>query len=835
MAEPLSYKELESLVKELKLSNDKLEESYLQKERTFSLKEDFYHQIINKSDEGIIVIQGDSFKYINKKALSLLKIEIDDIEKYNFLEIISIDYRGEVIKSISQIVSGEQSSITLESEVYTKLKETIPVNIVLKKLILSNSKTSIFIQINDIQDVKQKEKQVYSLRKVVEFLDQHMEEGVLLLSKPDKENNTLFEWIIEDLNSAASKLIQKEKQVIIGSTLNKFLILSDNLNITTDSDIFFDEDIELFIENLEKYIKLNIYRISKTKIACKIVDITDFYLTKTQLNKNLQRDELFTEILHIFNSEKSYNEKYVSVLERIAYNFGTKRIAIFHNEEDRATLNMQHSVKGVSLLSENISVDFKKVPSWNKMLLERKMILGFSKQYLPDDIYSFLNEINIKKAYIFPIFVDEELFGSVLFENTDNVWDNTEINYLKMVVGLISNLTSRQNYEVKLLRAKEKAEEADRLKSSFLANMSHDIRMPMTSIIGFSDLLADPDLSMGDREEFIELISNSGKDLLSLVDNIVDVAKIETDQLVMNKGKVSIDSLFNDIFTDYSKNTKLINQDDLELILDLPDEYKEITLYTDLFRLKQVFNNLIDNAIKFTDKGSVHFGISNIWNDTVEFYVKDTGIGIAEKIQETIFKSFSKADNSYTKEYNGTGLGLSISKSLVELMGGEIRLVSHQGKGSVFYFTHKLPQKEVENIKQKYKNNNNWEHLSILIVEDVEQNYQYLEYVLKSTKAKITWAKNGEEAVDYFKEGNKYDCVLMDIQMPKMNGIDASRIILKNNDIPIIIQTAYTLGDEIESALNVGCVDYIPKPVSSKKLMEVIEKYVINKKNKVDE
>jgi PAS domain S-box-containing protein len=832
MAEPLSYKELESLVKELELSKNKIEESLSQKERTFEIKEAFYRKIINSSDEGIIVIQGDSFRFINDKALKLLNVSAKEIETYKFSEIIYADYRGEIIKFISQIVSGEQTNIVLESKIYTKLEEIIPVRIVLKRMMLSNNKISVLIQVNDIKVDKLKDKKINSLKKVVDFLDQHIEEGVMLLRKPEQESQNLFKWIVEDLNSAVATLIQKEKSDILGSVIGDFFKVSEDVD--TESDAFFDEDIELYIENIDKYIKLNIYRISKTTIACKIMDITDFYLTKMQLNKNLQRDELFTEILHIFNSDKSYKDKYKTVLERIAYNFNTKRIIIFYHNKERAVLNTQHSKKGVSLLSNDVYIDFKEVTSWNKMLLERKMILGFSEKYIPKDIYNFFKEINVKKAYIFPIFIEEKLFGSVLFEDSSDVaWDNTEINYLKMIVGLISNLTSRESYEAKLLKSKEKAEEADRLKSSFLANMSHDIRIPMTSIIGFSDLLADPDLSIGEREEFIELISNSGQDLLTLVDNIVDIAKIETDQLVLNKNKAIISAIFNDIYANYSKNSKLVNQDDLELILDLDDEYKDIILYTDVFRLKQVFNNLIDNAIKFTDKGTIHFGISNIWDETIEFYVKDTGIGIAEDIQDVVFKSFSKADRTYTREYNGTGLGLAISKSIVELAGGEIRIVSHPGKGSVFYFTHPLPKESSSSVVEKKHKNRvdyNWEHLTILIVEDIEQNYKYLEYVLASTKAKIIWFKNGLEVVNYFKEENTCDCILMDIQMPEMNGIEASEIILKDNDIPIIIQTAYTLSDEIETALKVGCVDYIPKPVSSKKLLKLIEKYTSNNK-----
>ncbi len=830
MSEPLSYKDLEKLVKELKKSKSKLEDSITQKSKIFESKENLYSQIINHTQEGVIVIQGEEFKYINQAALKLLDTDKKDIEGIKFSEIIHPDQRGEVIRFISQIVSGEQVSAEAESEIISLTGRVIPVHIIFKKLVLSNSQVSVLVQIDNIQEVKSKEKEVNNLKKAVEFLDQHIEEGLLLLRKPDGDDNTLFAWIIKDINNAGCNIIEKEKNEIIGKIMGDFLEPSEDFPVPDEIDPNFDNDIEIFIKNRNKYFKFSIYKVSKSLIACKIVDITDFYLTKEQLNKNLQRNELFTEILNIFNSEQSYKDKYVHVLERIGYHFNTKRIIVFYNHNKKGVIKFQHSVKNTPLLPQNFTINYSKVPSWNKMLLERKMILGFSQKYMPDDIREFLAEIKINNAYVFPIFVEEELFGSVFFENNStDAWDTTDINYLKMISSLISNLISRNHFEDKLLQAKEKAEEADRLKSSFLANMSHDIRIPMTAIIGFSDLLADPDLTIGEREEFVELVSNSGQDLLTLIDNIVDVAKIETGQLRIQKDKYSLSHIFKELYTNHSRNSSLVNQDDLELILDFPDKYKNVPFKTDAFRFKQVLNNLIDNAIKFTDKGSIHFGISNIWPDNIEFYVQDTGMGIAEETQDIIFMRFSKIDRSYTKEYNGTGLGLAICKSLVELMGGEIRVVSYPGKGSAFYFTHPLPKEATDAIKKEVSKNKatyDWSGKTILIAEDVEQNYKFLEHIIAPSKAKVVWVKNGKDALDYIKEKKECDCILMDIRMPIMNGIDATAEISKLSTVPIIAQTAYTLGDEKQLAINAGCVDYIPKPVHADVLLKTIEKHM---------
>lgn len=456
------------------------------------------------------------------------------------------------------------------------------------------------------------------------------------------------------------------------------------------------------------------------------------------------------------------------------------------------------------------------------------MILGFSLGYLPDDIRLVFEELKFENAYVFPIVVDDQVNGSVIFENDpDYEWDNTEINYIKMVSVLISSLTSRKIYEEKLVASKEKAEQADRLKSSFLASMSHDIRIPMTAIIGFSDLLADPDLTLGEREEFIELISKSGQDLLTLVDNIVDVAKIETGQLKMQKDLYSVKYILSEIFDEYAKDNRLLEYDDLEMVLDIAESYENVEIETDMFRIKQVFTNLLDNALKFTDRGVIHLGISNVWNKTIEFYVQDTGIGIAEETQNVIFERFSKIDRSYTKEYSGTGLGLSICKSLVELLDGEIRVISYPGKGSTFYFTHPLPfDFKNEQIKEKVDNKihkNNWSGKKILIAEDVEQNFKVLEYILAPTQVEIIWKKDGRQAVNFIKDGNVPDLILMDIRMPILNGIEATKEILKIRKIPIVAQTAYTLGVEKENALDAGCVGYLSKPVNSKELYKIID------------
>lgn len=830
MGEPLSYKELENLVKSLKQEKQQLVEELKTKTENSQSKEKLYHQLISHTNEGILLVQRDRIKFANQPALNLLETSRSDIEKVSFTDFIHPDYKGQVIQQISDIINAKADSFELVVDLIIQNSKVLNVKLDVEKFLNQNNQVAVLVKLTDNKSTKDREIEVNKLRRTIDFIDKKMSEGIVLLKKTDSEH-ALFSCTIEDVNHAAERLFEKEKPALLGQKLGDFFVPDFEYILPEGNPSGFEDELELYLEPLKKYFHITLFVSGANKVTCKFQEVTEFHLTKDQLNKNLQRNELITEILGIFNSAGTYKEKFSKVLERVGYHFKPKRVFIIHNstDEKKGRIYQQWVNKGVNEYSTDFFIPFFRVPSWHKMLKERNMILGFSLKYLPEDLQAFFKGIHIDCVYIFPLKVNDKIVGSVVYENLENNdWDNTEINFLKMVSVLISYLTGSKINEEHILAAKNKAEEADRLKSSFLANMSHDIRIPMTAIIGFSDLLADPDLTIGEREEFIELISKSGEDLLTLVDNIVDVAKIETGQLRIQHDDCSISHLFSDLYQHHVKNLKILEQDNLDLSYELPEKYQNLIISTDVFRLKQVFNNLIDNGIKFTDAGGIKFGISNIYKNTVEFYVSDTGIGIAEETQHIIFEQFGKIDRSYTKEYTGTGLGLAICKSLVELLGGEIRVISYPGKGSTFYFTHPANEEQLKKVgmePQKKSGPYDWTGKNIVIVEDVEQNYKYLEFIIQPTNASIKWMKDGVESVEYFKAGHNADAVLMDIRLPRMNGIEATREISKISNVPIIAQTAYTLGDEKRMAFEAGCIDYFSKPVNGPKLLKMLEKY----------
>ena len=379
-----------------------------------------------------------------------------------------------------------------------------------------------------------------------------------------------------------------------------------------------------------------------------------------------------------------------------------------------------------------------------------------------------------------------------------------------------------------LVIAKEKAEESDRLKSAFLANMSHEIRTPMNGIIGFSEMLNSSDITTEMRKTYTEIITQSSHQLLRIVNDILDISRIEIGQVEYNPANTCINDLLYEIYSEFNPRAKA-KEIKLKINQSLTD--KDSTIITDDGKLRQIFNNLISNAIRFTQKGKIEVGY-NLNNDYLEFYVKDTGIGIPPELHKQIFERFRQAEITISQKYGGTGLGLAIAKANIELCGGEIWLKSSPGKGTTFYFT--LPYEKSKTSESKGTNDStlaetvyNWADKTILIVEDEEINYKYLELVIKNTNANILYAQNGNQALKIFDQHPEINVILMDIKLPDINGYEVTRRIKAiKRDISIIAQTAFAMSGDPDKAISAGCDDYISKPIDAWKLLKMINKYI---------
>lgn len=401
----------------------------------------------------------------------------------------------------------------------------------------------------------------------------------------------------------------------------------------------------------------------------------------------------------------------------------------------------------------------------------------------------------------------------------EKVKERTELLETRNIV-LNTEIKHRKEIEEKLLVAKHKAEESDRLKSAFLSNMSHEIRTPMNGIIGFLDLVADPDISKDEQDVFINIVKQSGNRLLQTINDIVEISKIESGELSENSIEVDLQKTFNYIGEFFSPE---INEKKLSLVL--PKIEQELVIKTDENKLESILFNLIKNAIKFTNTGSIEIGLTPN-NDKLEFWIKDTGKGIPKDHFESIFDRFVQADNSLTRNHEGTGLGLSISKAYAEYLGGKIWLESEQNKGTTFHFsidylpiTNTLTNNTADLARTNKMTNQ--KRITALVAEDDIVSFTLISTLLKNENVNVVHAPDGKKAVEYYQQNSdSIDLIFMDIKMPIMDGITATKQIRKfDNEVPIIAQTAFALSGDKEKALAAGCTDYLSKPIKTQNLV----------------
>lgn len=480
----------------------------------------------------------------------------------------------------------------------------------------------------------------------------------------------------------------------------------------------------------------------------------------------------------------------------------------------------------------DVTLDLKDWQNKNigKLLFQRSFNLNYRNS---KDILFIIVFASIINILIYLYFTKKWVYNPLnLIKAILETGNAQAINALRRVRGEFINIANlfedNDNQRKQLETAKRKAEENDKLKSSFLANLSHEIRTPMNAIIGFSDLLHDVDIEENERLEYLKIIKNSGVNLVSIIEDLIEMSKIDARQILPNYKAVDIEECIHDLYN--SIKVTIPKEKQIRFYVEESPERISGNILTDEVKLKQILINLITNAIKFTEKGYVSFGyIVNKTKGVLEFKVTDSGLGINENNLKIIFDRFRRLEDDYSVESSGLGLGLSITKAYVEMLGGGISVASEVGVGSTFAFEiplqFDLSKKKSILIDSSDVVSSNSGNQTILVAEDDNINFLLLKKILELKNYVVLRAINGQEAVDICKTNSAVDLVFMDIKMPVLNGYEALKKIKKFlPNLPIIAQTAHSSLEDKEKMSNAGFTNYITKPLNKEEIFKLLDK-----------
>ncbi len=496
-------------------------------------------------------------------------------------------------------------------------------------------------------------------------------------------------------------------------------------------------------------------------------------------------------------------------------------------QKSEALLRSVYETAGVGMALLDPNANFLKVnPSFCEMVgySEEELLTGGITVTHPDDLQESevllqqLREGQLQKHVMEKRYLRKDGRTIQIQHHASIIHDILGFPYLFVI----------QAHDVTALKeATRKAEESDLLKTSFLHNLSHEIRTPANAIQGFSELLKQPDLTIAEKEEFIGILHQSVRHLIDILNDTVEISKLETNQVSISNAPVDLNRLMRNVYHECrQKYTHAIGQLD-DFLLELQPGL-DVHLVADELRIGQILTCLLSNAFKFTSSGKVTFGYMVDQPGQVTFFVKDTGIGIPPDKQSVIFEKFRQGENTTTRIYGGLGIGLTIAQGLVKVMDGKIWLTSAEGKGSTFYFSIPMAPKTKDHaapvIRKPKPKIGNYEGKTILVAEDIDANFDFLRIALLRTNATILRARSGAEAIRICRGNPSVDLVLMDIQMPEMNGYEATREIKKfRPDLPVVAQTAYSLDFNKDEAFLSGCDAYLSKPIGLQELFSTIE------------
>ncbi|WP_373035816.1 PAS domain S-box protein [Sulfurimonas sp.] len=666
-----------------------------------------------------------------------------------------------------------------------------------------------------------KTKELEKLNQTLDAKVQHaIKEQNTLLSLFDKGDLVLFKWKndknwnVEYVSQSVEKLLGYTQDEFLNGKINyAYCIHKDDLHQVID-----EVANEINVEGLYKHTPYRV--ITKEGDEKWILDYTSAVKDE---------DGNITHFIGYISDISSTKNLEIALREQINFN--------------RSLVESANSI--IAVIDRNgVMIDInpygEQFTGYTKAQIASKPF--FWDRFLPEDIQKKVITIidNAKKGQVTHHFRNAWISKNGIKKTFE--WSNAAIKDengdLKYLTTIGVDVTDMITYQIDLEKAKLEAEKANMAKSEFLANMSHEIRTPLNGVIGLTELALQTELDERQRD-YLEKAETSSKALLHIINDVLDYSKIEAGKLSLEKNTFELERVIKnlvDLF-EYQANKK-------GLLLNINIKNK-LTLEGDALRLTQVLTNIVGNAIKFTNKGSIDMSIQITEEDThsvkLKFSIKDSGMGMNKEIQNNLFKEFTQADNSITRKYGGTGLGLSISKHLVEMMGGEIWVESKEGEGSTFTFSsvfEKADDKTADkknSDKQVYRSNSTIEGAHLLLVEDNIINQIVAVGILEEFNITVDIANNGKEAVEMIEAGDEYDLILMDLQMPVMDGFEASRHIKQiNENIPIIALSAAVMEEDMTKTREARMSAHLAKPIEKDELFRVLSQYIKPKKLNTD-
>ena len=593
------------------------------------------------------------------------------------------------------------------------------------------------------------------------------------------------------------------------------------------------------LEYYLKTLKLNKEIGDKNEISSSYLNVGKIYFITKKYNKALdytlkslqianeleliaEKKDIHYQLSEIFASTKNYKKAYE---HHLIYSKLNDSIFNENNIKKITSLELQYKYdkekQAIKLEQQKKEAVFVEEAKRHKA--ERKtFIIGFLVALII--ILLFMRMIRIKKKA-----------NSLLHEkNKEILFQKNQISEQKEELQIKTDELAKhkENLEKKvkqrtldLFIAKEKAEESDLLKTSFINNISHEFRTPMNAILGFSSFLKKSDLSEENRKEFSSIVDKSCSQLLNIVDDTIEISKVQANQAKLFKTDVNIADIISEVINDFNET---LLQKKLEINLDLNLNEAQLFIKTDKNKIKKIFWHLTDNAIKYTQNGYIKITGKLLENNYTEFRIADTGIGISPDMHKKIFEPYRQVETGVTRDFGGNGIGLSLSKAYVEMLGGKIEIESLLDKGTTIIFTIPLEENTKKEKQKKIITSGIKDNKTVLIAEDNKLNYLLLQELLSRYNLNLLHAWNGNEAVEVFRKEKQIDLILMDLKMPIMNGLDATKQIKQlNASVPIVAQTAYSTSEDQDNAKKYGCDDFISKPISEQALHQIINNYLL--------